>query len=302
MNGNKPRVLITGINSFTGKYLSSSLTELGYEVHGTVRKGEKLEDKNYEAELTDYNMLLNVIEHVAPRYVIHLAAVTFVAHNDVDDIYRTNIVGTHNLLSALFNAQNVLENLSTVLITSSANVYGNAISSLINEDEMPLPANDYAVSKFAMEKMAGLWLDKLPITIVRPFNYTGIGQSKNFIIPKLVDAFSQKSKLIELGNVDVYRDFSDVRDVVRAYIKILEMSPRGIFNICSGRTHSLREIIAILSDLSTHELKIKVNPNFVRQNEVHTLCGNPDRLKSVIPDWSPRPLKATLEWMLTNPY
>lgn len=290
------RVLVTGITSFTGSYLQRALERAGYEVHGTIRSGEPIGFRRYVAELTDRAALLDVIEMIRPQHVIHLAAVSFVAHEKADDIYHTNIVGTRNLLSALA-ASSVCSSLGTVLLASSANIYGNSDVELINENHCPKPANDYAVSKFAMEQMAALW-QVLPITIVRPFNYTGIGQSRQFLIPKIVDAFAQRLHLLELGNLDVYRDFSDVRDVVDVYVRLLMLSPRTTLNVCSEQVHSLREILAITSNLSGHTLDVQVNPQFIRANEVRLLRGSAARLRSLIPDWRPRPLSETLSWML----
>lgn len=301
MKENQDRVLVTGLTGFTGQHLIVALERAGYEVFGTVRTGEPTGLGQYVAELNDQTGLIEVIEAVRPRHVIHLAAESFVAHGKVDDIYLTNIVGTRNLLSAL-SASRFASSLGTVLLISSANIYGNSEAELLDENQHCCPANDYAVSKFAMEQMAALWADRLPITMVRPFNYTGVGQSSKFLIPKIVDAFARRELKLELGNLDVYRDFSDVRDVVEAYARLLALSPRTTLNVCSEEVHSLRDILAITSSLSGHSLDIHVNPQFVRDNEVRLLRGSAARLRDFMPEWHPRPLRDTLAWMLNKTY
>ena len=298
MSANAPRVLVTGLNGFTGRHLTSVLQRAGYEVHGTIRSDEAPDATHHVADLSDVTALRAVIDRVAPRHVVHLAAISFVAHDDADAIYRTNIVGTRNLLRALSDSGAVSAGLGTVLLASSANIYGNALVDPITEEQPAQPANDYAVSKSAMEQMAALWTGKLPITVVRPFNYTGAGQSKQFLIPKIVDAFARRAESLELGNLDVDRDFSDVRDVVAAYGRLLEASPRGTFNVCSERGCSLREVLRLVSDLSGHEIDVRVNPAFVRANEVKSLRGSAARLRALLPDWQSRPLRDTLDWML----
>jgi nucleoside-diphosphate-sugar epimerase len=292
------RVLVTGLNGFTGRHLAEVLQRAGYEVHGTIRSDETPDATHHVADLADIGGLRSVVAKVAPRHVVHLAAVSFVAHNDVEAIYRTNIVGTNNLLRALTDVPGVAGRLGTVLIASSANIYGNAPVDPITENQPPQPANDYAVSKSAMEQMVALWTEKLPLTIVRPFNYTGAGQSKQFLIPKIVDAFARKVPLLELGNLDISRDFSDVRDVVEAYRQLLETSPRGTFNICSGRSCSLREVLRLVSELSGQVVDVRVNPAFVRTNEVQNLRGSAAKLNALLPNWHSRPLRDTLAWML----
>jgi nucleoside-diphosphate-sugar epimerase len=298
MSTNAPRVLVTGLNGFTGQHLAGVLRRAGYEVHGTIRSDETPDATHHVADLGDLEAMRQVVDRVAPRHVVHLAAISFVAHDDVDAIYRTNIVGTRNLLRALADSGTVAAGLGTVLLASSANIYGNALVDPITEEQPAQPANDYAVSKSAMEQMAALWTGKLPVTVVRPFNYTGAGQSKQFLIPKIVDAFARRADSIELGNLDVDRDFSDVRDVVEAYRRLLEVSPRGTFNICSERGCSLREVLRLVSDLSGHEIDVRVNPAFVRANEVKSLRGSAARLRALLPDWQSRPLRDTLAWML----
>jgi nucleoside-diphosphate-sugar epimerase len=293
------RVLITGLNGFTGKYLAVELGRRGYEVHGTVAAhvaGSAQRDRLHVADLLAPATLHRVMLQVQPAYVVHLAAIAFVAHGDARDMYLTNIVGTRNLLEAA--AQTNAGRLRNLLLASSANIYGNALADPIDETQPPNPANDYAVSKLAMEHMAQLWRDRLPITIARPFNYTGVGQSESFLLPKIVAAVRQRLPTLELGNTHVERDFCDVRDVVMAYGGILDKPAGGVLNICSGQTYSLSEVVQIAQNLAGHALEIRMNPAFVRANEVHRLRGSAERLRSVLGTWNPRPIRETLAWML----
>lgn len=289
------RVLVTGSEGFTGQYLVAELENAGYEVLGL---GSHTSDAPgyVQADLTDSEALKNALASVQPDVVVHLAALAFVGHGDPNAFYRVNLMGTRNLLEALATSGKTPE---SVLIASSANVYGNQAEGVLDEQTPAAPANDYAVSKLAMEYMAKTWLPKLPITLVRPFNYTGIGQTENFLLPKIVSHFRRKADVIELGNLDVWRDFSDVRAVVQAYRKLIEKGPVGeTFNVASGKTHSLREVLALCTELSGHEPEVQVNPAFVRANEVKTLCGDATKLRECIGEWDTPELKDTLRWML----
>jgi nucleoside-diphosphate-sugar epimerase len=134
--------------------------------------------------------------------------------------------------------------------------------------------------------------------MVRPFNYTGVGQSLNFLIPKIVDHFRRRAPLLELGNLDVVRDFSDVRSVVHRYRLLLESNSRGdVFNVCSGQGYSLFEILQIMREVSGHNPEIKVNPAFVRVNEVHRLVGSDKKLNATVGEVPDIPLRETLQWM-----
>jgi nucleoside-diphosphate-sugar epimerase len=229
---------------------------------------------------------------------VHLAAVSFVDHENISEIYQTNITGTRNLLSSLAKFPHITRQLRTVLLASSASVYGNSQSDPISEATPFSPGNDYAVSKVAMELMAANWANRLPITVVRPFNYTGVGQSEKFIVPKIVRAFTKKDDVIELGNVDVYRDFLDVRDVADVYLQLLESSPRGVFNICSEKVQTLRDIISTVSLLSGHAAEIRVKSHLIRASDAKIMWGSAARLRAVVPLWAPRPFTETLTWML----
>lgn len=291
------RALITGGGGFTGRYLMDELKSAGYEVFALGNHASTSHDF-IQADLTDTRTLKAALEMVQPDVVVHLAALAFVGHGDPNAFYQVNLIGTRNLLEALAASSKTPD---SVLLASSANVYGNQTEGLLDENTLPSPANDYAVSKLAMEYMAKTWLSKLPITIVRPFNYTGVGQTENFLLPKIVSHFKRKADVIELGNLDVWRDFSDVRAVAQAYRKLIENRPIGeIFNVASGKTHSLREVIALCKELSGHELEVRVNPAFVRDNEVKTLCGNANKLRECIGEWETPALKDTLRWMLQS--
>jgi nucleoside-diphosphate-sugar epimerase len=294
----KPRALITGLHGFTGHYLSQELAADGYQVFGTVHGEPALDEGVFAVDLNDRTDLQNVIDEVRPDVVAHLAAISFVAHGDADALYRVNVLGTRNLLECLDKS---LHKPRAVLVASSANIYGNTTTEVIRESESALPANDYAVSKLAMEHMARLWMDKLPIVITRPFNYTGVGQSENFLLPKIVSHFRRRATTIELGNLDVARDFSDVRTVVKAYSRLLQLSPAGnTFNICSGKAHTLREIIGMVEQLAGYSIDVKVNPAFVRANEVYKLMGDPGKLHQCIGALPSIPLIDTLAWMLAS--
>jgi nucleoside-diphosphate-sugar epimerase len=295
--GEGKRALITGLRGFTGYYMARELSAAGYHVHGTVLPGEPTGPDIFAVDLLDRTSVARAIEEVRPDVVVHLAGIAFVAHNDADQMYRVNVVGTRNLLEALAAGSHKP---SSVLLASSANIYGNADVPVIDEHVPPSPANDYAVSKLAMETMARLWMDKLPITIARPFNYTGVGQTENFLLPKIVSHFRKDARRIELGNLAIARDFSDVRMVARCYRRLLAAAPAGeAFNVCSGYPHSLESLIDTMSDIAGYRIEVHVNPAFVRANEVLTLTGSNAKLAGVIGDIEMPPLVETLRWMYT---
>lgn len=295
-------VLVTGADGFTGRHLCAALAAAGHEVHGLVRDGADTAVPGaaalHAANLMDPEGVRRVVTAVRPARVAHLAAIAFVAHGDVDAMYRVNLLGTRYLLAALAALDNTP---SAVLVASSANVYGNATGGVIDETCPPAPANDYAVSKLAMEAMVALWRERLPLALVRPFNYIGRGQSTDFVIAKIADHVRRRAQLLELGNLDVERDFSDVRMVVDAYLRLLALPspPAGPLNVCSGHGTSLREVIDLLAELGGHRPEVRVNPALVRASEVRRLVGSPAALEGVIGTLLRMPLRETLAWILS---
>ncbi|SHH51698.1 NAD-dependent epimerase/dehydratase family protein [Massilia sp. CF038] len=293
--GQGKRALITGVRGFTGRYLEQELRQAGYRVFGTILPGEEPGPDLFEVDLCDRDATAAMIAQVQPDVVAHLAAISFVGHANIEQIYRVNVIASRNLLEALA-AQ--AHQPGCVLLASSGNIYGNASSGMLDEQVAPVPTNDYAVSKLAMEYMARLWSSKLPIVIVRPFNYTGVGQEANFLLPKIVSHFRQAAPEIELGNLAIARDFSDVRVVAACYRRLLHVSPAGqTFNVCSGQAHSLASVIDTMGAIAGYQIKVHSNPAFMRKDDVITLVGNNAKLSSVIGAIAPTPLADTLRWM-----
>jgi nucleoside-diphosphate-sugar epimerase len=266
------RVLVTGLRSFTGPYLARALAQAGHEVHGA--------DEAAGFDLRRPASLESALAAVQPDYVVHLAALSSVTHADAAELYAVNTVGTANLLEAIAQAA---PSVRKVLLASSANVYGNSEADPIDEGVPPAPVNHYACSKLAMEFIARTWFDRLPILIVRPFNYTGPGQTENFLIPKLVAHYAQRRPLLELGNIEVERDFSDVRMVADAYARLLGAEASGtVVNVCSGVGRSLRSVLEQLQAITGHAPQLQVAEHLVRRAEVHRLVGSNQRLRGLI--------------------
>lgn len=294
------RVLVTGAAGFTGQHLLERLAQEGHSLHGLVHRAtgnQALLDAEHVADLRDLASVAQIVDEVEPEYVVHLAAIAFVAHGDAAELYSSNILGTRNLLQALVSTK---KRPDAVLVASSANIYGNRREGVLDESLLPEPANDYGITKVACEALARLYADRLPIVTVRPFNYTGRGQSEQFVIPKIVAHAIARRPTIELGNIDVARDFSDVRSVVDAYARLLTAPEAigGTFNVCSGEARSLSEVIELVERLSGHQMEVQVNPAFVRADEVKRLCGSRARLEAVIGPVAMPSLEETLRWMI----
>jgi nucleoside-diphosphate-sugar epimerase len=285
------RVLVTGCSGFTGHYVRAKLGELGWTVIDPEADGR-------EFDLARPETIAPAIASARPDFVIHLAARSFVADADANGFYRVNAIGTVNLLEELVRSG---LHLRRVILASSANVYGNATAGVIGEDTPPAPVNHYAVSKLAMEHLAATYSDRLPLIIVRPFNYTGVGQASRFVVPKLVAHFAERRPSVSVGNIDVIRDFSDVRAVAEAYVRLLSAEPcPKLLNICSGVGLSLRKIIDDLISLSGHSIEIRVDPDLVRASDVHRLVGRPDALHRTVGSLPHRDFRETLAWMLAS--
>jgi nucleoside-diphosphate-sugar epimerase len=280
------KLLVTGAFGFTGRHFTRIARAQGHEII------------ELKVDLKDREAVKTAVLQAEPEAVVHLAAISFVGHADASAFYLVNVVGTLNLLDALAALINPPK---SILLASSANVYGNCDQSPISENQIPSPVNHYGVSKLAMEQMARSYLDRLPLFFVRPFNYTGPGQAESFLIPKLVAHFAKRAESVELGNLEVEREFNDVRFVCEAYLCLLNTGKPGeIYNVCSGKPAALKSVIALLHDISGYSLQVKVSPACIRSNELHRLCGDPTKLINEVGPLAMPALRDTLCWMLES--
>ncbi|MBD0779694.1 GDP-mannose 4,6-dehydratase [Maribacter sp. ANRC-HE7] len=293
----KETIFITGITGFTGKHLEDYFVKQGFCVYGTTFS-ESYSKNHIVCDILEEKTLSGIISNIKPDFIIHLAAISFVAAADQKHIYNVNIFGTLNVLNAI---ERLEYKPKKILIASSAAVYGN-IEGALSEDMCPKPVNHYGNSKLAMENMVRPYFNRLNIIIVRPFNYTGIGQENHFLIPKIISHYVKNKKEIELGNIDVYREFNNVKFVIKSYSELLFSSTKSeIFNVCTGHAINIKSIINSMDNLANYNIKVKINPKFVRENEIKILKGNPQKLFSCIGDFSTEiSMEETLEEMYNN--
>jgi nucleoside-diphosphate-sugar epimerase len=292
-NSMRSKVLITGIDSFTGQHLSLYLKNRGYNIYGTskVSGGNKV----YKCDITIKEDVLNIIKDVKPDYLIHLAGISFVAHNNNNDFYRVNSIGSINILDAFIKAKHYPKK---ILMVSSATVYGNQKMESLDESLCCKPTNHYGASKYSMECLTSAYFQKLNILIARPFNYTGIGHSYDFLIPKIIKHYKDESKTIELGNIDVTREFNDVEFVCEAYRRLLECETKSkIVNIASGRGVKLLSVIEHMNDIAKYKINVAINPFFVRKHEIDTLVGSSKLLFDLVGEVEQKDFRQTLRAM-----
>ena len=297
MTHSNNRVLLTGGRGFTGFYVGQSLMDAGFEVFQLTLEAVGVSDVC--GNLLDKDSLNKAVNEVKPDYVIHLAAIAFVGHASQIDFYAVNVEGTLNLLEAV--RQNAPD-IKKIILASSANIYGNPPVESVSENVAPAPLNHYAMSKLAMEMLSRTIFNDLPIIYTRPFNYTGVGQSVDFLVPKIVEHFKNKADVIYLGNLDVVREFNDVRAVAQCYTELLlQTTDDGqVVNLCSGQGYKLIDLIQYCQSITGHEIRVEVNPKFVRPNELKVLIGNPSLLRTLAPNVNFMPIEETLNWMLSK--
>lgn len=286
------RSLITGGRGFVGTWLADHLREQGDEVVAI----------DYEVDVTDPVALLEAVTAAAPDAIYHLAALTHVGESWKDplQVLQVNVIGTAALLAAARQCGTD----PRVLVTSSAEVYGAVTDpSLMPLDELTptAPLTPYAASKLAAEALIGQAFrgHGQEVIVVRPFNHIGPGQTPNFAVPalakRIVEADRREDSSIAVGNLAARRDFTDVRDVVKAYRLLIESgTPGEVYNVCSGHDVAIEEIATTLLRLAGTSLEFKTDPALTRPVEVPVLRGDPTRLQHAT-GWKPEiPLEQTL--------
>jgi GDP-6-deoxy-D-talose 4-dehydrogenase len=292
------KVLITGIDGFTGKYLEKFLISKGYDVYGTVFIDNILNKKHFQCDIRNKTEINSVIKMVSPDFILHFAAISFVEEKNKSLMYDVNVFGTQNLLECI--VENNL-NPEKIIVVSSAAVYGNQSTNILSEELFPNPINHYGYSKYVAERITSTFFSKLKIITVRPFNYTGIKQSKKFLIPKIVSHFAENLSSINLGNINVSREFNYISDIANSYLELLNCHSDSILvNICSKKSTNINYIINYLNSLAGYKINVKIDNDLIRNNEINDLKGSNVLLKSLIDYRFKYSIEQTLSEMFNN--
>lgn len=288
------KVLITGINGFTGVHLEKHLKASGFDVYGTVLN-TPTSKKHFQCDITNKNEIKNLVARIRPEYVVHIAAISFVGESNASLIYDVNVIGTQNLLDALVESDVIPKK---TIIASSATVYGNQGKEVLDESMCPKPVNHYGASKLAMEHLCANYFSRMEIILTRPFNYTGLGQEEHFLIPKIVQHFKAKKPTISLGNLDVKREFNDIGYVCEIYTRLLLSNINSeTLNIASNRGIQLLDVIEMMNKIAGYTIKVEVNPAFVRKDEIKSLTGSTKKLTSLLGEVKQKAFVETLREM-----
>jgi GDP-4-dehydro-6-deoxy-D-mannose reductase len=291
--------LITGGKGFVGSWLAVHLREMGDEVVVV----------DHEVDVTDANAVRAVVADLAPEAVYHLAALAHVGNSwsSPERVFEVNAIGTLNLLGAASSCRRP----PRVLLVSSAEVYGK-----VGEEDLPVaedaglaPVTPYAVSKVAAEFLGvqQFLANGLQVTRVRPFNHIGPGQAESFFVPsfaaRIVDAASAAKRSVPVGNLRARRDFTDVRDVVRAYrLLMVEGVPGEVYNVCSGQEVSIGEVAGKLLECAGADLELQEDAGLLRPVDVPVLRGDASKLRAAT-GWEPEiDLAASLADVLDEVY
>jgi GDP-4-dehydro-6-deoxy-D-mannose reductase len=291
------RIAVTGIDGFVGRWLTRELSAAGHQVVGI---------SSSRADVTDAVALGAWLGDAKPEAIVHLAAISFgpAAAGDPARAFEVTVGGTINLLEAARG----LSPAPIVLVPSSGEVYGRPqLAALpLREDSAIRPVGAYALSKAAQEAVALAVGGRhgLPVIVARAFNHTGPGQRAEFVVPAIAARVAAVAKgratVIPMGNVDVARDFLDVRDVVGAYRLLLEgwaagSVPAGtVVNVCSGRSITIRRILEALCEAAGVAPSIEIDPSLVRKDEALEIRGDPSALMELV-GWRPEiPIDRTL--------
>jgi GDP-4-dehydro-6-deoxy-D-mannose reductase len=306
------KILITGASGFVGKHLIELLSkEEENQIFGTylidkskaslAKFGDKLNLR--KIDLSDEANVFSMIEEIKPDLIFHLAASTSPAEsfNDPKGTIMNNVSTELNILDAL-KKLNLTK--TRVLITSSADIYGKVSEENlpINEDCPLNPTNPYAVSKIAQDFLALQYFNAHNIkTIrVRAFNHVGPGQSPAFVVSafakKIAEIEKTEESEITVGNLEAKRDFTDVRDMVKAYVEIIEKgNPGDVYNIGSGKALKISEILDGLVELSNKKITVKVDEKLMRPVDNPELVCDATKIGKTI-NWVPEiPINKTLE-------
>jgi len=308
------KVLITGITGFAGSHLAEYALSKGVEVYGSMRWRSKTENIEHikgqinliECDMRDLSSVNALIEISKPDYIFHLAAQSFVhtSWHAPAETLSTNVLCQVNLFEAVRHKR-----IDPIIqIAGSSEEYG-----LVYENEIPVketnplrPLSPYAVSKVAQDLLGYQYHKSFGLKIVRTrgFNHTGPRRGEVFVSSNFAKQIVEIEKgrnqgVIKVGNLEAKRDFTDVRDMVKGYWLSLEKGKPGeVYNICSGKAWTIREVLDILLSKSKVNAKVEQDPDRLRPSDVPILCGDSSKFSQET-GWQPEiPFEKTLEDLL----
>jgi GDP-4-dehydro-6-deoxy-D-mannose reductase len=289
------RALITGIAGFVGGHLSAHLSASGATVLGVDRAAPKRNATNeavsprvWVGDLLDESFVQEALRESNPSHVFHLAGILSGAPGGGAAQYMVNVLGTVSLLNSL----KALNLRPWVLIASSSAVYGVPQHLPIDESLDLRPITDYAASKAAQEMVAiqSHLGDGLPVVRTRTFNMIGAGQAMSLLTSNLARQVAEAEKggprVLRIGNLTPRRDYTDIRDVVRAYALLAGNHAGEVFNVCSGVSHSVQEAVDLFVKMSRVSLTVEVDSSRIRQHEIDEQVGDARRLREAT-GWQP---------------
>lgn len=305
----KGKVLIFGAGGFVGPYLADEFENNGYEVFGSDIS-ESVKKMNFiKADILNFEDVEMSVNKCKPDVIINLAAVSSVgaSWNIPQTTMEVNVVGALNILEAARKQENVPK----VLFVGSSEEY-EASDKPISENA-PLNANNpYGISKATQEKFAKLYRDRynMQIYCVRPFNHTGIGQKETFVLPSFCKQVAEIEKsgkpgTIKVGNLSAKRDFSHVRDIVRAYRTVIEKGdPEKVYNIGSGKAYGLDELLEYIISLSSQKINVLIDRDRFRPVDTPVICCDNTLICSEL-EWKTEysifdTLKEMFDWFKEN--
>ncbi|SIP87266.1 GDP-mannose 4,6-dehydratase [Aquipseudomonas alcaligenes] len=294
----KKALLVTGLGGFVGGHIRRMLAN--------DDRWRLLETPAYD--LLDPVSLDASLRNVVPDAVIHLAAQTFIPESvrDPEKTLRINVLGTLNLLQALKRSGFT----GALLYVSSGDIYGQVAESQlpIKESRLPAPRNPYAVSKCSAELLCLQWsyMEPWRMMVARPFNHIGSGQAEAFVIPSVARQLVRiglglQEPVVQVGDVDVTRDFLDVRDVIRAYLRLLDAGRSAeIYNVCSGVERNIRQLVQQMAVLAGVEVQLVQDAERLRRAEQRRVLGCSAKLQRET-GWKPAiAIEETLQSVLAD--
>lgn len=289
------KILIFGINGFVGRYLTEELKNNNYSVYGSdISDNVDLKDITdyYKADITDNQSVYNVIEKIRPDAVINLAAISSVGQSWIipQKTISINVIGCLNILEAI----RVINRNADILLVGSSEEY-DVKADRIDEGVRLNANNPYGVSKSAQEQLAKIYSDRYGMMIhcVRAFNHTGVGQREDFVLPSFCKQVAEieksgKAGTIKVGNLRARRDFSHVRDVVRAYRMVLESNDcTKVYNVGAGIAYELEELLQYIISLSTQHIKVEIDSERFRPIDTPIICCDNGLIKKEL-GWTPK--------------